>query len=211
MPFADYWWLDDYDPESPIWARLRLSENGSAEVFDCDRITHSFTSKAEAEAWLREDEYVALAEYVHDNPNATAPAPPNATRDALLIPLMSSAPEHSHASIARARAELRQNPCDLGCAWRYWQTLGPAQTGMYAREAFEPSARTSDDGLLAFAVAYNTLYAQTGEGPRDMFVHPEIETRARSLASSLELAERDIVKSFLDSLRWSRETDDADD
>jgi hypothetical protein len=54
------WWLDESSLPDVIWARLRLRADGSAEVFDCDGRTVTFSSGMEAANSLLEDEYVRL-------------------------------------------------------------------------------------------------------------------------------------------------------
>src|SRR5262245_11684302 len=51
------WWLDESSLPDLAWARVRVFEDGSADVFDCDGRTRRFRSAAEARCSLLEDEY----------------------------------------------------------------------------------------------------------------------------------------------------------
>lgn len=42
------------------WARLRVFDEGEAEVLDCDGNVHRFETKREAINWLLEDEFTAF-------------------------------------------------------------------------------------------------------------------------------------------------------
>lgn len=55
------WWLMTCSFPDLNWARRRVFDNGRADVFDCDGSTHDFASAEEAQSWLREDEFDALA------------------------------------------------------------------------------------------------------------------------------------------------------
>lgn len=53
------WWLMDALPDLG-WARLRVFDDGTADVFDCDGKTHAFAGLDDARSWLGEDEFVRL-------------------------------------------------------------------------------------------------------------------------------------------------------
>lgn len=52
------WWLATLG-RSIVWARLRVREAGTAEVFDCDGNTLSYDSEDSARAALMDAEFVA--------------------------------------------------------------------------------------------------------------------------------------------------------
>jgi hypothetical protein len=56
---ADQWWLRALGNRL-IWARLRVSDAGPAEVFDCDARTLPYDSEDSARAALLDAEFVAL-------------------------------------------------------------------------------------------------------------------------------------------------------
>ncbi len=61
------WWLDASAlPGRELWARLRVTADGRADVLDCDGRVQQFGNLEEAEHWLREDEYAPLREFVDD-------------------------------------------------------------------------------------------------------------------------------------------------
>jgi hypothetical protein len=55
----DEWWLATAG-DTLIWARLRVREAGTAEVFDCDGATLPYDSEDSARAALMDAEFVAL-------------------------------------------------------------------------------------------------------------------------------------------------------
>lgn len=55
----DEWWLATAG-NTLIWARLRLREAGTAEVFDCDGATLPYDSEDSARAALMDAEFVSL-------------------------------------------------------------------------------------------------------------------------------------------------------
>ncbi|MFZ5657547.1 MAG: hypothetical protein ACOY37_10910 [Pseudomonadota bacterium] len=55
----DEWWLATAG-NTLIWARLRVLEAGTAEVFDCDGATLPYDSEDSARAALMDAEFVAL-------------------------------------------------------------------------------------------------------------------------------------------------------
>lgn len=55
----DEWWLATAG-NTLIWARLRVKEAGTAEVFDCDGATLPYDSEDSARAALMDAEFVAL-------------------------------------------------------------------------------------------------------------------------------------------------------
>lgn len=55
----DEWWLATAG-DTLIWARLRVKEAGTAEVFDCDGNTLPYDSEDSARAALMDAEFVAL-------------------------------------------------------------------------------------------------------------------------------------------------------
>ena len=82
------WWLDWSGLPDLLWARLRVSSDGSAEVLDLDGNYHHFAEKQEAVNWLLEDEYSQLALLVEDGEVGADVMPPSARTDADLIPQM---------------------------------------------------------------------------------------------------------------------------
>jgi hypothetical protein len=61
--YTDSWYLMYSSLPDLNWARLRVFESGSAEVFDCDGRTTRFSSEEDASLWLAEDEFQALASF----------------------------------------------------------------------------------------------------------------------------------------------------
>lgn len=55
----DEWWLATAG-NTLIWARLRVLEAGTAEVFDCDGATLPYDSEDSARAALMDAEFVSL-------------------------------------------------------------------------------------------------------------------------------------------------------
>jgi hypothetical protein len=53
----EQWWLMSCDFPDLNWARLRVYDDSSAEIFDCDGSTYSFSDEQEARWDLVEDEY----------------------------------------------------------------------------------------------------------------------------------------------------------
>jgi hypothetical protein len=56
---GDEWWLATAG-RTLIWARLRVLDAGTAEVFDCDGATLPYDSEDTARAALMDAEFVAL-------------------------------------------------------------------------------------------------------------------------------------------------------
>ena len=86
------WWLMDSLPELN-WARLIVSPDGHAKVFDCDGKTHRFETEEEARYFLSEDEFRPWEHYEASD-FADAPFsigdvhPPVGSTDAELLPQM---------------------------------------------------------------------------------------------------------------------------
>ncbi len=55
------WWLMWCDFPNLNWARLRVYDNSSTDVFDMDGRTHQFADEEEARNFLFEDEYSELS------------------------------------------------------------------------------------------------------------------------------------------------------
>lgn len=75
------------------WARLRVYNDGSAEVFDIDKITHSFSDEQEARWHLAEDEYIEFDDLDRDDEQRigvplSSIKPPSGKTDAELLPQM---------------------------------------------------------------------------------------------------------------------------
>ena len=58
-PGADQWWLATLG-RTIVWARLRVREGGTAEVFDSDGNTLGYDSEDTARAVLMDAEFVAF-------------------------------------------------------------------------------------------------------------------------------------------------------
>jgi hypothetical protein len=58
-PDTDQWWLATLGP-TIVWARLRVREGGTAEVFDSDGNTLGYDSEDTARAVLMDAEFVAF-------------------------------------------------------------------------------------------------------------------------------------------------------
>jgi hypothetical protein len=88
----DEWWLATLG-RTVVWARLRVLEAGTAEVFDSDGATLPYDSEDTARAALMDAEFVALdgldADDADDRGFALAElVPPQAEDDAALRALM---------------------------------------------------------------------------------------------------------------------------
>ena len=86
------WWLATLG-RTIVWARLRLREAGTAEVFDSDGNTLVYDSEDTARAMLMDAEYVALDGLDEDDALARGfsldeIAPPEALKDDNLRPRM---------------------------------------------------------------------------------------------------------------------------
>jgi hypothetical protein len=75
------------------WARLRVYEDDSADVFDSDGSTFNFYNKEEAQSFLSEDEYVPFDELEQDDEeelgvSVSSIKPPLGNTDEELLPQM---------------------------------------------------------------------------------------------------------------------------
>lgn len=96
----DEWWLATLG-RTLVWARLRLLEAGTAEVFDSDGNTLAYDSEDSARAALMDAEFVALDGLDEDDAaergfSLEELAPPQAEDDAMLREFMVQklAPRH---------------------------------------------------------------------------------------------------------------------
>ena len=88
----DEWWLATLG-RTVVWARLRVREAGTAEVFDSDGATLPYDSEDTARAALMDAEFVALDGLDEGDAAERGSAleellPPQAEDDAALRPLM---------------------------------------------------------------------------------------------------------------------------
>ena len=86
------WWLATIG-RTVVWARLRVLEGGTAEVFDSDGGTLPYDSEDSARAALMDAEFVALEGMDEDDAQARGLSldelvPPQAAADEQLRPLM---------------------------------------------------------------------------------------------------------------------------
>ena len=84
----EQWWLASLG-RTLVWARLRVLEAGTAEVFDSDGRTQAFPSEDDARAALLDAEFVAFDGLDEDDAlqrgfSLTEIAPPQANDDAAL-------------------------------------------------------------------------------------------------------------------------------
>jgi hypothetical protein len=99
------WWLDRSAlPDRLLWARLQVTEDGSAVVLDLDGVYHRFPDRQAARFWLNEDEYSLLAHLVEDGEVGPDVSPPSASSDRELIPLMCAARGRAEPCGARDRS-----------------------------------------------------------------------------------------------------------
>lgn len=89
---ADQWWLATLG-RNIVWARLRVREAGTAEVFDSDGNTLSYDSEDTARAALMDAEFVALEgldaeDALERGFNLDEIAPPRADNEIALRALM---------------------------------------------------------------------------------------------------------------------------
>ena len=92
MSGQDQWWLATLG-RTIVWARLRVREAGTAEVFDSDGNTLAYDSEDTARAALMDAEYVAFDGLDADDAQARGfdlreVQPPQADGDEALRPLM---------------------------------------------------------------------------------------------------------------------------
>ena len=86
------WWLATLG-RTVVWARLRVREAGTAEVFDSDGNTLAYDSEDTARAALMDAEFVELSGLDRDDAaergfDLDALVPPQADSDEALRPLM---------------------------------------------------------------------------------------------------------------------------
>ena len=89
---SDTWWIASLG-SALTWARLRVQQAGSAEVFDCDGATVTYDSDDSARAALLDADYFALDGLDEDDAARLGVSlamlqPPSATTDAQLSALM---------------------------------------------------------------------------------------------------------------------------
>jgi len=89
---ADQWWLATLG-RTIVWARLRVREGGTAEVFDSDGNTLGYDSEDTARAVLMDAEFVAFDGLDDDDARARGfgleeVRPPQADSDEALRPRM---------------------------------------------------------------------------------------------------------------------------
>lgn len=87
------WWIMDCSFPDLNWARLRVYDDGTSEVFDCDGRTHQFVTQKDANNWLCEDEFRTFLnlepEDLEDCPFELGSfAPPEDRRDEELLRFM---------------------------------------------------------------------------------------------------------------------------
>lgn len=92
MSVRDEWWLATLG-RTVVWARLRVLEAGTAEVFDSDGNAQPYDSEDTARAALMDADYVSLEGMDEDDAVARGLAlaelvPPQAVDDAQLRELM---------------------------------------------------------------------------------------------------------------------------
>ena len=89
MSGQDQWWLATLG-RTIVWARLRVREAGTAEVFDSDGNTLAYDSEDTARAALMDAEFVAFDGLDADDALARGfeVQPPQAGSDEALRPLM---------------------------------------------------------------------------------------------------------------------------
>ena len=87
------WWLMWCDFPNLNWARLKVYDDGSADVFDMDGRTSRFPNEQEAIWFLAEDEFSALNSLDEDDERMlgvplSSITPPIGNTDADLLPQM---------------------------------------------------------------------------------------------------------------------------
>lgn len=92
LPSQDQWWLATMG-RTVVWARLRVREAGTAEVFDSDGATLPFDSEDSARAALMDAEFVSFdgldpEDAVERGFAIEELAPPSASDDEQLRPRM---------------------------------------------------------------------------------------------------------------------------
>jgi hypothetical protein len=82
------WWLEVSAPEQWHWSRLQIFRDGKAKILDCDGNYHTFSTKRDAELWLREDEYSRYEHFIEDGEIAPTVTPPLAHNEDELVELI---------------------------------------------------------------------------------------------------------------------------
>ena len=99
MSMRDEWWLATLG-RTVVWARLRMLDAGTAEVFDSDGNAQPYDSEDSARAALMDAEYVSLDGMDEDDAGVRGLSldelvPPQAADDAQLRELMvQKLPQH---------------------------------------------------------------------------------------------------------------------
>jgi hypothetical protein len=108
--------------------------------------------------------------------------------------------------LAKLKATLNADPTNVETAQRYWAALSSftgndVRSDGYLIEAFRESALASKQGTVAFARAYQELYAKTGEKPRAQLFDESLTQALKARLPELSETERSLVEWVLDSLK----------
>jgi hypothetical protein len=108
--------------------------------------------------------------------------------------------------LAELKATLDTDPTNVEAAQRYWDALGSfagndVRSGGYLVEAFRECALASKQGTIAFARAYQELYAKTGVKPEAQLFGESLAQALKARVPELSETERSLVEWVLDSLK----------
>lgn len=96
----DQWWVASLGT-TLVWARLRVLDSGTAEVFDCDGNTLTYDSEDSAHAALLDADFFAYDGLDEDDArmlgfDLATVSPPQADSDEALRELMIQSPPRKH-------------------------------------------------------------------------------------------------------------------
>lgn len=108
--------------------------------------------------------------------------------------------------LAELKAALDADPTSVEAAQQYWAALSSfgghdVRSGGYLVEAFRSCAIASKQGTIAFACAYQELFANTGEKPNPQLFDESLLHALQDRFSQLPKGERGPVEWILASLK----------
>jgi hypothetical protein len=108
--------------------------------------------------------------------------------------------------LAELKAALDADPTNVEAAERYWAALGSfagndIRSGGFLVETFRGCALASKQGIIAFARAYQELFAKTGEKPKAQLFDENLARTLKARLPELSETERGPVDWILASLK----------
>jgi hypothetical protein len=109
-------------------------------------------------------------------------------------------------NLAELKKILDSDPTSIEAANRYWLALGSfagndVRSGGYVIETYRGSALASREGAVAFARAYQELFAKTGEVPRAALFDEQLLEALRRRRAELSGEERGLVEWVLSFIK----------